>query len=556
MARSAVFRSEEEAPKKPTHLGLSQFNDVINLKGEVSQRTLTYLDSTASALASRRIQKAVKLFLEEDYANTHTEGHHRGRDSTEAVNAARDAVGQLVNYNPMEDVVIFKGTGATGPLNYLAEVLFPKELRHLMNPKMSSILRKENIELLPEAKRIIAEQMIEKPIIITTEMEHHANLLPWYNEHVKIVHVNPKTGELDLDELEHLLKEHAGQVRLVSVSGASNVTGIRNPIHDIAKMAHAAGAEICVDAAQLAPHHRIEKRRADSREDLDYIVMSPHKFGVPNTPGVFIGNRSLIQARRGLSDLGGGMVNTVSAYPPEYTIADDLAAGEEAGTPNIPGIVATGLAAALLARNMPKLVVHEQELTCSLMKKLQEETLRDGVQIIGSTDPSKRVGVVSVSVNDVPHEIVTAYLNDHWNIAVRNGCFCAHPLIITTSGVSPSDIERIKQGDRSNIPGYVRISFGEHNTQKDVDTVIEALTELVKNKEAVLGLYEVGLHGTAVRKDGFTQSRGWSFEEAVERIDSAQVAEEEQRAMPSKWSERVGQPNSSADISKSKRVML
>ncbi len=507
---------------KKTHLGLSQYNEVIDLNGEISEKPLTYLDSTASALPDKLIQKRIKNFLKKAYANTHTEGHHRGRDSTEAVNAARDAVGKLVNYNPSEDVVIFKGFGATGPLNYIAEVMFPKKSRLLLNPKMSDSAREEVIKTLSEDDKIIVREMIAKRVVITTEGEHHANLLTWYGVDVKIVHIDPETGELDMDHFKRLLKENKGKVRLVSVSGASNVTGIRNPIHEIAKMAHEADAEICVDAAQLAPHHEIEKRRADPSENLDYIVMSPHKFGVPNTPGALICNRSLIQSRRGLSDVGGGIVNTVTAYPPEYTLTDDLAAGEEAGTPNIPGIVAVGLAAAMLRRKMPRLVGHEKELTRSLMEKLQEGALRDEVKIIGSTDPEKRVGVVSIAVKDVPHEIVTAFLNDSWNIAVRNGCFCAHPLIITTSGVEQSAIDKIKAGDRRNIPGYVRMSFGEHSTQKDVDTAIEALTELVQNKEKVLSLYEIDSHGTAVRKDGWKQPESWSFDKAVEKISAKQ----------------------------------
>lgn len=510
-----------EKTSKKTHFGLKQTNDVIDLDGNVSQKPLIYLDSTASALPDKNINKQRKKFLEEAYANTHTEGHHRGRESTDATNAARNAVGELVNYDKNKDVVIFNGTGATGPLNYIAEVLFPKELRLLVKEGMPDEAKKMIIESLSDDKKAIAKQMMEKPVIITTEMEHHANLLPWFGDNVKIVHVDAKTAELDIGELQQLLKDNAGKVRLVSVSGASNVTGIMNPIHEIAKMAHEGGAEICVDAAQLAPHQQVEKRRPDPNENLDYIVMSPHKFGVPNTPGVFIGNRSLIESRRGIGgNLGGGIVNTVTANPPEYTLTSDLAAGEEAGTPNIPGIVAVGLAAAMMRKNMPKLVAHEKELTRSLMEKLQGETLRDKIQIIGSTDPEKRVGVVSISVKEVPHEIVTAFLNDSWNIAVRNGCFCAHPLIITTSGVEQKDIDRIKQGNRTNIPGYVRISFGNHSTQNDVDTAVEALTQLVQNKDKVKDLYDIDAHGTAVRKDGWKPKPSWSFEAAVEAIEA------------------------------------
>lgn len=521
MRRDAVPKSEIVEIKK-THLGLSQYNEVIDLNGKISEKRLTYLDSTATALPVKKIQKQLKKFAKKVYANTHTEGHHRGRESTEAVSAARESVGNLVNYDREKDLVTFQGDGATGAINYLAQVLFPKEYRLLLNQNMPDTVKEQIISFLPDDKKIIAQEMMEKPIIITTEMEHHANLITWYNtENVKIVPVDQETGELDLDHLKRLLEENKGKVRLVTVSGASNVIGIINPIHEIAKWTHEAGAEICVDAAQLAAHREIEKRRPDERENLDYIAMSPHKFSGGKAP--LIANRYLIAARRGLTNVGGGIVNTVEAYPPRYTLTDDLAAGEEAGTPDVLGIVKTGLAAARLKKKLPKLTKHEKELTRSLMEKLQGETLRDGgIHVIGNPDPEERVGVVAIDVKDVPHPIVTAFLNDSWNVAVRNGCFCAGPLIIKTAGVPQSEIDRIKGGDRTNIPGYVRISFGEHTTQKDINTVVEALTELVQNKEKVLSLYEMDSHGNAARKDGWKQPASWSFDKAVEKISAKQ----------------------------------
>lgn len=513
----SIISSQKKQHAADTHLGLSQTNQVIDLDGNISTKPLTYLDSTATALAQWPIQEELKAFLKDGYANTHTTGHHRGRDSTEAVNAARDSVGKFVGYNKEHDMVIFNGYGATGPLNYLAQVLFPKSLQSFIDPDVHKKTKHALLKTLTPEKKRIAKEMMEKPIVITTEMEHHANQLPWFdNKNVKFVPVNSKTGELDMDVLKELLEKHKGKVRVVSVSGASNITGIMNPIYDIAKMAHEAGAEICVDSAQLAPHHKIEKRRKDPRENIDYLVMSPHKFGVPNTPGVLVANQSLLDGRRNLVTVGGGMVNTVSINPVEFTPIDELDAGEEPGTPNIGGIVSIGLAAANLTRNMPKLEAHEKELTHYLMEKLQK--IGDGdVEIIGSTDPDKRVGVVSFIVKGVHHPIVTAFLNDHWNIAVRNGCFCAHPLITKMSGISDSEMDKIRKGDRSDMPGYIRASFGEHNTHRDVDTLVQALTELVNNKDKVLSNYTVDTHGNAIRKDGFRQPKGWSFDEAVDR---------------------------------------
>lgn len=522
-----------------THMGLSQYNQVIDLDGKISYKPLTYLDSTATALADTKIRKELKAFLRDGYANTHTTGHHRGRDSTEAVHAARDSVGKLVGYNPKQDVVIFNGNGATGPLNYLAQVLFPKPLRLFHNPKLNQETKNAIMNALPRQQQMIAQQMIAKPIVLTTEMDHHSNQLPWFRgENTKIIPVNAQTGELDLVVLKALLEKYKGQIRLVSVPGASNVVGIVNPIYEIARMAHEAGAEICVDAAQLAPHYKIEKRRLDSRENIDYVVMSPHKFGVPNTPGVLVANQSLLHKRRNLVTVGGGVVNTVTLNPNQFTPVKELDAGEEPGTPNIPGIIAVGLAAANLSRNMAQLVSHEQQLTYNLMKRL-EQLGEDNIEIIGTKDPSKRVGVVSISVKDVPHSVVTSFLNDHWNIAVRNGCFCAHPFITKMSGTSQSEMDRIKEGDRTNMPGYIRISFGEHNTNQDIDTVIHALTELIDNKEKILSLYNVDKNGDAIRIDGFKQPKSWSFSEAVKRSQQSSKTPEPIRPKPGGYVQRI-----------------
>lgn len=513
--------TKTKTPKVQTHLGVSQWNTVINLDGTTSKKELTYLDSTATALADKHINQEIHSFLEKGYANTHTTGHHRGRDSTEAVHAARDSIGRFVGYDSKQDLVIFQGNGATGPLNYLAHILFPPSLR-LLNNEHITVESKENImQTLSPKKRRIAEEMMQKPIVITTEMDHHSNQLPWFDtNHVKIVPVNPITGELDLDVLKDLLQEYKGQIRLVSIPGASNVSGIINPIYDIAQMAHEAGAEICIDAAQLAPHYHLQKRRSNQNENLDYIILAPHKFGTPSTPGVLIANKSLLNGRRNLVNLGGGVVNTVTAFPPKFTPINELDAGEEPGTPNIAGIIAVGLAANHLSRSMPQLISHERQLTQSLLEKVKR--FGDEIRIIGVADAHKRVGVVSIIVKDVPHAIVTAFLNDSWNIAVRNGCFCAHPYIIKMSGVTDSQIEILSQGDRSNLPGYVRLSFGEHNTKQDVNTVISALTELVENKQKILDNYHIDQDGNAIRIDGFKQSKSWSFEEAVKRNEVAE----------------------------------
>ena len=463
-------------------LSLSKEAMGVRLNGIKERLPHIYLDSTASHSPDKAVLAEVMKFIEMAYANTHSAGHWRAMVSTDAVHQSRDALGRLFNYDPQKDVVIFKGNGATGPANYLAQLL-------------------------------ASEKNLDRPYVISTAMEHHANQLPWANAKTLFVNVDAQTGELDMEHLEALLENYGDQTRLLTVSGASNVTGIRNDIQTMAKKAHDKGIEVCLDAAQLAPHFPIDKNPIHG-EPIDYILVSPHKMGAPGSPGVLIANKSLIEAQRHCHETGGGVVNAVSLDPLGFTSTNDLAEGEEPGTPNVPGILSAGLIAIKLKENMSRYVQQEQQLLTKLIHQLER---LDSIEIIGDSDPSKRVGVVSFQVRGVHHAVVTAYLNDH-NVAVRNGCFCAQPYVANLMALSKEDMayytQQMEEGDRRELPGYVRISLSHDNSEQDVEAVVSLLRELVYEKEKVNALYEVELDGTAKRRDGKIIEPLWTFEQA------------------------------------------
>ena len=184
----------------------------------------------------------------------------------------------------------------------------------------------------------------------------------------------------------------------------------------------------------------------------------------------------------------------------EFEIKDDVTAREEAGTPNIPGSIAMGLIAeTLLAVGMDEIAAREHELTRELVRRLERI---EGVHIYGSTDLERvpRAGVVSFNVLDLPHGLVAAYLNDFHDIAVRDGCFCAHPYVKTLLKVDDqteaSYREEMLCGDRRNIPGMVRASLGVYSTREDVEALGHALEELVRRAAEMRGRYQGDRDGT------------------------------------------------------------
>jgi len=401
-------------------------------------------------------------------------------------------------------VVIFASNGATGATNFLARALFPSELRPVVKrfpegapPEFVSALKNH----LGASVGAFLDEIIARPLVVSTQMEHHSNLLPWMeavgHHNLRAVRVDPDTGALDLSDLQRILDKEGDRVRLVTATAVSNVTGIINPVYQIARMTHAVGAELLVDGAQWVPHSRVQMHRPDPAETLDYLVLSGHKLYAPGSRGALIGNLRTLSERRCVTDVGGGMVEYVTLD--EFEITDKVTAREEAGTPNIPGSIAIGLIAELLMRvGMDNVAEQERMLTRQLVSRLEDI---DGVTVFGSTDLERvpRAGVVSFNVEGLPHGLVAAYLNDFFNIAVRDGCFCANPYVNALLHVDEETENRYHQeiacGDRRNVPGMVRASLGLYSTGDDIEALATALETLVKSRDSIVKRYEAGLDG-------------------------------------------------------------
>lgn len=320
-------------------------------------------------------------------------------------------------------------------------------------------------------------EMENDPVILTTVLEHHSNQLPW-RKGCKVDYVKARfpCGMLDFDDLKGKLDQYAGRVKLVAVTGASNITGLVMPIHEIAEMTHAHGADILVDAAQMSAHHPVNMGRPDKAGHIDFLAFSAHKMYAPFGSGGLIGPRSFFEKSDPVV-VGGGAVDLVTLDDVEWAEAPER---EEAGTPNLFGIYALACAVdALDAIGMDTIFEHERQLTAYALERLKEI---DEIQIFGGCDlvnSVDRLGVIPIQSREYHHALLAAILGYEWGIGVRNGCFCAHPYVEHLLAIDDEQIRKhftdVRQGKRIGLPGFVRLSLGLYNTRDDIDYLVEAL---------------------------------------------------------------------------------
>ncbi|MCK8827452.1 aminotransferase class V-fold PLP-dependent enzyme [Natroniella acetigena] len=324
-------------------------------------------------------------------------------------------------------------------------------------------------------------QLTSEDIVITTIMEHHSNLLPWRNKAQVVYTGLTPSGRLDLDDLERKLKKDQKQVKLVAVTGASNVTGIINPIHKIARLAHQYNTKILVDAAQLAPHRPIDIKPDQSPEHIDYLVFSAHKMYAPFGTGVLVGPQETFQEQA--PDYSGG--GTVKSVTLDDVIWANLPAREEAGTPNIVGAVALQESIKTIQQlGWQNIIKAEKKLIDYTLQQLQK---LPQVKLYGLTDTdnlSNQVGVIALNIEPLPHSLVATILAHEAGIGVRSGCFCAHPYVHQLLNLTSAEIKRFKEQIKANklsyTPGLVRISFGCYNTKKEIDRLITTFQSIIE----------------------------------------------------------------------------
>jgi len=461
MSETSSCQSEDWIEKiRRTTVGIDL--EHLLASGEKSRRI--YLDSTASTLQLGVVRDIIEQYTPY-YSNTHTTVHFNARISTREYEWAHQQSLTFAHADPEKYGCFFVGSGTTGGIHRIA--------------------------------RTLCIRRPERDIVVTSIMEHHSNDLPHRKHFNKFVHVpvvvtEQGMGAIDLDALKKTLDQYGSRVNYVAVTGVSNVTGIVNPIHEVAEMAHECGALILVDAAQMAAHLPIRMSGHENPvRNIDLLAMSGHKIYAPSSPGVVITRKELFSDVEP-DEVGGGMVGDV--YTEDYLYTGNFPDREEAGTPNIVGAIALATSLyTLQSIGMTKISDHETGIINYAIDRLGKI---DDVVIYGHHDTEKyrRAGAVSINIRGLHHSLTAAILNDYFNIAVRNACFCAHPYVREMisedlgeqmEGLTNEELEALAELHR----GMVRCSFGIYNTGQDIDILAGALEEIVRNKDYYMVKY-------------------------------------------------------------------
>jgi selenocysteine lyase/cysteine desulfurase len=409
-------------------------SDVLRLVGAETQvpvvtggtRRYVNLDYAASAPALVRVHDAVEELLGW-YSSVHRGAGFKSRASTAAYEGARESIRRFVNARADDAVIITRNT--TDSINLVAATL-------------------------PEGTHVVA-----------FAGEHHANLLPWKRCGATFLPIPETPVAATLEDLPACNDPH-----LVAVTGASNVTGEIWPLREVARVAHQHGARLLVDAAQLAPHAPIDM----SRDEIDYLALSGHKLYAPYGAGALIGVRDWLTGGDPFLR-GGGAVKIVTV---DDTVWADLPDRQEAGSPNVIGAVAMGVACDTLASvGMDRIAAEEADLIAYARATLGAIGGFQHYRVWGADHA--RVGLLTFNLGETPYDLLAAILSAEHGIGIRHGCFCAHPLMMRILRIDDAEAHRLlddaRAGGHERLPGAARMSVGLGTTRTDIDSLADAL---------------------------------------------------------------------------------
>jgi selenocysteine lyase/cysteine desulfurase len=461
------------------------------------QRLMVYCDFTASGRCLLFVERYLQQ-LQRIYANTHTEDDLTGRSMSRLLHEAEATIKRAVNAGP-QGRIIACGTGATGAIDKLQQILGVA-----LSPATRKMVGDELREFLGDAQfeAFRRYQQAKQPVVFVGPYEHHSNEVTWRQGLATVVEVNlAADGGIDMAHLEHLLHEpeYRGRLRIGSFSAASNVTGMRSPVREIARLLHAHDAFACFDYAASAPYVDIDMNPPPgpdgSDASLDAVFLSPHKFlGGPGSSGVLVFNERLYPRDLAPSVAGGGTVDYVS--PQDQDFIADIEAREKAGTPGVLQTMKAALAIDLKRRiGVAQIEAREHEL---LGRAMQRWAGNERIEILGNPDPALRIGIVSFNLRDargryLHPKFVTVLLNDLFGIQSRAGCSCAGPYGHRLLGIdqNTSELYRdwVRKGFQGIKPGWCRVGFHYAMDDAEANFVIDAVEFIARCGHCFLPLY-------------------------------------------------------------------
>jgi len=430
-----------------------QFKSVYGIQNQL------YADWIASGRLYRPIEELICKKIGPLMANTHSFSSETGKASTYAYHEARAIIKQHVNAS-VDDVLVTTGTGMTGALARLHRIMGLKGKHHL--PGSS-----------------------DRPVVFISHMEHHSNQVPWQALDIDVVLVEPDEKlQISLEKLEQQLQKYQDRkFKIGSFTGCSNVTGAIAPYHKLAELMHRHGGLCFVDFAASAPYEAINMHPENPAQKLDAIFFSPHKFlGGPGTSGVLVYDKTLHQNTHPDTP-GGGNVKWTNPWN-DYGYHADLETREDGGTPGILQVIRTALCLKLKELMDPKMMkLREKELLDLFYEGVAEFP---EIEVLGNRE-EEHIGCVSFNIRGMHYNLVVRLLNDRFGIQVRGGWSCAsslaHYLFQIDDQQSEKMIQDIENQNLTDKPGWVRVSLHPIMTNEEVQSIVNALGEIICHGE-------------------------------------------------------------------------
>lgn len=425
---------------------------------------IIYSDWIASGRLYAPIENKITNIIGPYVGNTHTETSETGIRMTQAYLKSHQHIKNHVNAGP-NDIIITSGSGMTDVINKFQRILGLKYCGKI------------------SGKSCIAER--ERPVVFITHMEHHSNQTSWYETSADVVVIEPGEGLLvEPENLRKTLEEYKDRpFKIGSFTACSNVTGVRTPYYELARIMHEFGGVCFIDFAASAPYEEMNMHPEDPMEKLDAVLFSPHKFlGGPGSSGVLIFDVSMYK-NEVPDNPGGGTVDWTNRWG-KYKYVDDIEAREDGGTPGFLQSIRTALCLDL-----------KNQMGIENMKQREKELLKlayqgldkiKGLKILAD-NMRDRLGIISFYVENIHYNLLVQILNDKYGIQIRGGCACAgtygHFLLEVSYEQSQEITDKINHGDLSDKPGWVRWSLHPTMTNNEVEIMIVALNDIVENIE-------------------------------------------------------------------------
>ena len=464
-------------------------------------RLLTYVDYTASGRSLKFIEKYL-IKIQREYANTHTEDDVTGRHMTNLLHQAEKIIKKAFNAESNCRIIAI-GTGATGAITKFQEILgirLPPATKKLLQQLMDKSSA-ENV-LDPAFKKVFDMEIDRlKPVVFIGPYEHHSNDITWREAIAEVVTIQLKPdGYIDLKDLENQVSdpEYKDRLKIGSFSAASNITGLRSPVYEIARIIHKYGGLVCFDYAASAPYVKIDMNK-DSESFFDAIFISPHKFvGGPGSSGILVFNERIYDQTLSPTAAGGGTVDFVSTTTVDYS--EDIEVREKAGTPGVLQTIKAALVIDLKdALGIDNIESKELEYTTKALERLSKHSK---IEILGPIDPVNRISIVSFMIKHGDKKLhpkfITKLLNDLFGIQSRAGCMCAGPYghLLLKIGEERSQKFRFvtQQGKLGIRPGWCRVNFHYLLSEVEFDFICKTIEFIADHGYLFLNEYSFDIN--------------------------------------------------------------